>query len=513
MLNARKEALANNTRVRMIAIRERELQLYAANCRQLGRKTALLAGFAYSGLYYRTKKRFGLGGHSMQSGSFSEGVYVCMLTITMGCSLQALLVAMCTAMLGPGLALRGPDGAMHLAVSGVRAFYSYALLLYIIAIQLMMLTVVAFVWGSTLPIGGQVVASIVGLGIAGTILKYVHVLLMRFRVDEKEAASGAFFVDGGGAGDVRAPGAGPANPPPPLDAGEHAGGVGTACAGAGGAGAGAAAGGAAAAELRSGAACGEPRAGFGAGGSVGPTVGSAGGPGTACGPAATYGVDGSGGAAGCQSLDGGGVLGAAGGGAFGAAQPSAGSALSCSGGMAGEMPPEEAALRRVARTASVAVGVLGHSVRHGRAAVRSGVEAGRRLSVAAAARAARGSADATRAAAEDDDQPLCGSWSPAAHAAASGAPGPSGGPTPGASDALPSWDSGAPAAQAAASAAAAVTTGAAGCGCGCGTAAHWTAGAQPEQSSRAQAAPVGAGGASRRPPPSCSEPASLRAEL
>lgn len=47
-----KEALANRTRQRLVALREKELDYYTANCRMLGNQSALVSGFAYSAIRY-----------------------------------------------------------------------------------------------------------------------------------------------------------------------------------------------------------------------------------------------------------------------------------------------------------------------------------------------------------------------------------------------------------------------------------------------------------------------------
>ena len=46
MLEVQKEALANRTRQRLVALREKELDYYTANCRMLGNQSALVSGFA-----------------------------------------------------------------------------------------------------------------------------------------------------------------------------------------------------------------------------------------------------------------------------------------------------------------------------------------------------------------------------------------------------------------------------------------------------------------------------------
>ena len=117
MLHAHKANLQTNLRQRLLAIRERELDYYTDINRNIGNQAALIAGFAYSGIRY----------HYLVDGSTVaalgrrplEEAFTSLLTMAMGCGLQAMLIAMLVAML-ESLALRGGDGALHDAVKGCR---------------------------------------------------------------------------------------------------------------------------------------------------------------------------------------------------------------------------------------------------------------------------------------------------------------------------------------------------------------------------------------------------------
>ena len=52
MLNARKQALENTLRQRLVTIRQNELEYYTSNCRSIGDAAALISGLAYSGIRY-----------------------------------------------------------------------------------------------------------------------------------------------------------------------------------------------------------------------------------------------------------------------------------------------------------------------------------------------------------------------------------------------------------------------------------------------------------------------------
>ena len=137
MLHAQKANLQTNLRQRLLAIRERELDYYTDINRNIGNQAALIAGFAYSGIryHYLVERQ-----HSWQlsdGDSLEEVVFTSLLTMAMGCGLQTVLIAMLVAMLGPSLALRGGDGALHDAVKGMQAWTSAVLVLFLLSLFLL----------------------------------------------------------------------------------------------------------------------------------------------------------------------------------------------------------------------------------------------------------------------------------------------------------------------------------------------------------------------------------------
>jgi hypothetical protein len=113
MLYADKAALENRTKVRLLAIRERELVLYTQNCRAVGTVAALMAGIAYSAIIYTKMEYY------QDSSWLIQTFYTLSLTVCMSLSLSTVMSTTAISMLGPGLALRGPDGSMHSAVDGI----------------------------------------------------------------------------------------------------------------------------------------------------------------------------------------------------------------------------------------------------------------------------------------------------------------------------------------------------------------------------------------------------------
>ena len=110
MLYADKRALETNLQVSLLKIREKELQFYTQNCIAIGTQAALLSGFAYNGIIQVDIPS--------ESSDWLKTCYLCVTTFAMGFELIAVLNSTLCSMLGPGLALRGPDGSMHRAVDG-----------------------------------------------------------------------------------------------------------------------------------------------------------------------------------------------------------------------------------------------------------------------------------------------------------------------------------------------------------------------------------------------------------
>lgn len=124
MLYADKRALETNLKVSLLQIRERELNFYTQNCLAVGTQSALLAGFAFAGL---TQVSVPHDAHYAV-----KLLYLLFTTGAMSCELIAVLNTTLLSMLGPGLALRGPDGSMHKAVDGMmyeyrKAFFTFGL--------------------------------------------------------------------------------------------------------------------------------------------------------------------------------------------------------------------------------------------------------------------------------------------------------------------------------------------------------------------------------------------------
>eukprot|EP00967_Tisochrysis_lutea_P102956 scaffold155241_cov28-Tisochrysis_lutea.AAC.3 len=122
MLYADKRALETNLQVSLLKIREKELQFYTQNCIAIGTQAALLSGFAYNGIIQVDIPT--------DQSDWLKTLYLCVTTAAMGFELIAVLNSTLCSMLGPGLALRGPDGSMHRAVDGLMLEYRLTFLFF-----------------------------------------------------------------------------------------------------------------------------------------------------------------------------------------------------------------------------------------------------------------------------------------------------------------------------------------------------------------------------------------------
>jgi len=138
MLYADKRALETNLQVSLLKIRDKELQFYTQNCIAIGTQAALLSGFAYNGIIQVDIPS--------ESSDWLKTAYLCVTTSAMGFELIAVLNSTLCSMLGPGLALRGPDGSMHRAVDGLMLEYRLTFLFFTMGLVAFHVSALLFAW-------------------------------------------------------------------------------------------------------------------------------------------------------------------------------------------------------------------------------------------------------------------------------------------------------------------------------------------------------------------------------
>mmetsp|Transcript_18999 Transcript_18999/g.48621 ORF Transcript_18999/g.48621 Transcript_18999/m.48621 type:complete len:243 (-) Transcript_18999:409-1137(-) len=191
MLFADKNALRTQLKVNMLRIRERELLYYTNNCLAISTSAALLAGFAWYGL---TEVPF-----DSNASAVTQTMYLVITTLIMGLELLTVVNATLCAILGPGLALRGPDGSMHNAVQGMMTHYRFTLACFTLGLICFMLSALLYAWMQfdwtlAMPMTLLIIYFLFILH------RYYWRIYRRFRLPAESTVTGAFNVGPGAAG-------------------------------------------------------------------------------------------------------------------------------------------------------------------------------------------------------------------------------------------------------------------------------------------------------------------------
>jgi hypothetical protein len=203
MLWADKRALETNLKLSLLQIRERELNFYTNNCLAISTQSALLAGFAYAAL---------MPGISLgDAGGVAAHVYAVKL-MYLTCAVSALGLQLITvvsttllSMLGPGLALRGPDGSMHTAVDGMVDEYRNAFYTFLFGMLATLAAGALYCWLMFPAMEASILTSMILL-ITWAIVRYIRRLFETFAVPKELLVTGRYeaseMTDAGGAAGV-----------------------------------------------------------------------------------------------------------------------------------------------------------------------------------------------------------------------------------------------------------------------------------------------------------------------
>ena len=189
MLFADKAALENRTKVRLLAIREQELNLYVKNLRTFGTVSAFMAGIAQSAMLY-TKRSY-----VRSADHFIRALYCFGLVILLVASLKTVHVTTSLCMLAPGHALRGPEGAMHTAVDGlIEEFQVVTRFFYRSFFIFLFCVVFPYAFLALSPSAQVPLYLCSGIGITAALILYRKLYLERmFPLESVSLVSGAFF--------------------------------------------------------------------------------------------------------------------------------------------------------------------------------------------------------------------------------------------------------------------------------------------------------------------------------
>lgn len=187
MLYADKRALETNLKVSLLKIREKELHFYTQNCIAIGTQAALLSGFAYAGIIQVDIPD--------TANELLKSCYLCVTTAAMGFELIAVLNSTLCSMMGPGLALRGPDGSMHRAVDGLMMEYRVTFLFFGLGLIAFHLSALLFAWLEFSPFVAMAMTVALVMFIYG-MFRYTLRIYNKFQLPPELMVTGRFNEDG-----------------------------------------------------------------------------------------------------------------------------------------------------------------------------------------------------------------------------------------------------------------------------------------------------------------------------
>jgi hypothetical protein len=168
MLFADKRALRTDLKLQLLEIREKELSFYTTNTLSIGTQAALFAGFSSTALMTEVDKSYQVL-HTLFLLSTILGLASCLSTVVS----TSLLV-----MVAPGLALRGPDGSMSVAVDNMIDEYRRAFRGVLFGIMMFHISTICYAWLTF----WWPLAAVLSIGVSGSlycIIRYIRVLMRR----------------------------------------------------------------------------------------------------------------------------------------------------------------------------------------------------------------------------------------------------------------------------------------------------------------------------------------------
>ena len=158
-------------------------EFYTQNCIAIGTQAALLSGFAYNGIIQVDIPS--------DSSDWLKTLYLTVTTAAMGFELIAVLNSTLCSMLGPGLALRGPDGSMHRAVDGLMLEYRLTFVFFSMGLVAFHLSALIFAWLEfSMPVALAMTMAL--LMFVYGMFRYAVRIYMRFALSTDRMVTGKF---------------------------------------------------------------------------------------------------------------------------------------------------------------------------------------------------------------------------------------------------------------------------------------------------------------------------------
>ena len=181
MLFADKRALQTTLKVELMEIREKELRFYTNNTLAIGMQSAFFAGFSSTALMTSVSRQ----------PLLLHALYLLCTIAGLGLQLGVMLSTSLLAMIAPGLALRGPDGSMNVAVDHMIGEYRSAFTRLLLGIVALHGSTICFVL-LQLPAFEAVLLSLCILTSLHVIIRYIRKLMVRFQLPADATVTGKY---------------------------------------------------------------------------------------------------------------------------------------------------------------------------------------------------------------------------------------------------------------------------------------------------------------------------------
>lgn len=180
MLEADKNALQTTLVVNALAVRRAELDFYTNNLNAIITSSSILFGCAITavGQFFSDEKS-----HIAPRSLFFGG-----LGASTALEFAVLIIALFAVIMGPGLALRGPEGSMDKAVDGMRTLTWEMVSLFLVGLVMFIGGLCAYCW--ICPNMEWYIAIVINVCFIGgslIIVRYVQIVYRKFDFDRDEA--------------------------------------------------------------------------------------------------------------------------------------------------------------------------------------------------------------------------------------------------------------------------------------------------------------------------------------
>ena len=184
MLYADKRALRTNLKVELLEIREKELRFYTSNTLSIGMQAAFFAGFASTALVTNVPK----------DPLLLHAFYLIFTIAALGLQLGVVVAASLLAMVAPGLALRGPDGSMSVAVDSMISEYRSAFQRLLVGMIALHGSTICYVWLQLFWLEATLLTLCILFSLY-LIITHIRKLMMRFQLPANAVVTDKFEGD------------------------------------------------------------------------------------------------------------------------------------------------------------------------------------------------------------------------------------------------------------------------------------------------------------------------------